>query len=332
MQMISAIRARAAGFSNRGLHKLSVDLRHMRHFVAVAEELHFGRAAKRLNIAQPPLSQSIRRLEVDLGVVLFTRSRREVALTPAGHVFLREARSTLQQADIATKLVRRAAEHRAEVRVGFIGPALYRFLPSALAEFTRKFPEILVKLHDHPSPVQVEKLLAGDLDVAFASGTSRRCEDCQVLTVERAPLVAAIPSDWPLAAQTSVQLADLADKPFILPPPFKFDETSAEILSMFFKAGFVPTVTQESTHAHTTVSLVGAGLGYSLITATAVLTAQRGVTFRPIVEFGPSHQWSLTMIWDASHQTDASRCFTDFISAYVADHPENLEFESGLWP
>ena len=305
---------------------MSIDLRHMRHFVAVAEVLHFGRAAKALRIAQPPLSQSIRRLEADLGVTLFIRSRRGVQLTDAGAVLLREARATLAQVELATKLVRRVGEAHQEVRVGFVGPALYRFLPDALARFAEAHPDILVRLNEQPSPQQVTGLLAGDIDVAFLSGAFDQIENCEVLVAERAELVAVFPADWPLAARASIRLADLAPLPFILPPAQKFTGGAADILGLFTKSGIAPTITQESTHAHTTLSLVGAGLGYSLITGTASLTRPRNVAFIPIEDFGIAPQWTLSMVWQSAHLTAAARIMTDFMAEYIAAHPENQGF------
>jgi DNA-binding transcriptional LysR family regulator len=305
-----------------------MDLRHMRHFLAVAEELHFGRAARRLNIAQPPLSQSIKRLETDLGVDLFKRSRRGVELTPAGQVFMREARRALVQADLAVKLARREASRISEVRVNFIGPALYRLLPPLLVGFTERAPQTHVRLSERPSPAQVEAIMAGDADIGFvtAAAAATEIENCETFLMERAPLVAVVPSSWPLARRRSVTLADLSDRPFILPPPTKYGTKPTETLSLFTKAGMMPLVTQESTHANTTLSLVGAGLGFSLITATAALTKAQNVSFVPIAEFGTEPQWGLMMIWRPDHLTSAAKSFVSFAVDYVRATPGLLEF------
>ena len=228
-------------------------------------------------MAQPPLSQSIRRLELDLGVDLFDRSRRGVELTAAGRVFLVEAQRTLAQADLARKMAFREAAKVPEVRVSFVGPALFRVLPDLLVRYRTEQPGAHVRLHERSSPEQLAGILAGDFDIGFvtAAGTSRG-SGCETLVVERAPFVAAIPADWPLAAAESITLAQIAEQPFITPPP-QYALHSSEMLSVFKAAGVMPQVAQEAIQTNTTISLVGAGLGCSLVVATAALmpAAQR---------------------------------------------------------
>jgi DNA-binding transcriptional LysR family regulator len=149
---------------------MDADLRHMRHFVAVAEELHFGRAAARLGMAQPPLSQSIRRLEGALGFPLLERTRRRVGLTPAGQVFLEEARSTLRRADEAVRIARRAAsEDMAELTVTFVSAALYRTLPEVLRSHREGFPAAAIRLDERPTEAQLAGLQDGSVDIDFVT-------------------------------------------------------------------------------------------------------------------------------------------------------------------
>lgn len=302
-----------------------MDLRHMRHFVAVAEELHFGKAARRLNMAQPPLSQSIRRLELDLGVDLFDRSRRGVELTAAGRVFLEEARRTLMQADLARKMTQREAAKIPEVKVSFVGPALYRVLPGLIVEYRAAVPDVHVRLHERPSPDQLTGILAGDFDVGFvtAAGTARG-SGCETMLVERARFVAAIPADWPLAQGDAVSLADLAEQPFITPPP-QYAAQASEPLGMFKSVGVMPQVTQEATQTNTTVSLVGAGLGCSLVVATAALMQARNVRFLPIADHVPTAHWELMMTWHPEHVGTLGTDFVRFARDYVRDNPHLLD-------
>jgi DNA-binding transcriptional LysR family regulator len=305
----------------------AMSFRQMRHFVAVAEELHFGRAAKRLNMAQPPLSQSIRRLETDLGIELLARSRKGVELTAAGEIFLREARQALIHADLARKLALREAHKAQDVRVGFIGPALYRLLPPLLVAFTQENAAIDVRLYEDRTAAQVKSILQGETDVGFVTAGSQEIEDCDTLIVERATLVAAVPALWPLAGRGSITLAELADYPLILPPAQNFATEPRQVLKMFGSAGGrLPKVIQESTHSNTTLSLVGAGVGFSIITGTAVLANPANVRFVAITDHAPSSDWSLMMIWRDAQLTRAARSFVDFTKVYVASRPELMSF------
>jgi DNA-binding transcriptional LysR family regulator len=304
-----------------------MSFRQMMHFVAVAEELHFGRAARRLNMAQPPLSQSIRRLETDLGVELLARSRKGVELTAAGEIFLREARQALVHADLARKLALREAQKAQEVRVGFIGPALYRLLPPLLVAFSRENSAIDVRLYEERTSAQVKAILRGETDVGFVTEGSPEMEDCETLIVERATIVAAVPADWPLAAAASLTLAELADYPLVLPPAQNHATEPRQVLKMFGNTGGrLPNIIQESTHANTTLSLVGAGVGFSMLTSTAALASPTNVRFIAITDYIPSSDWGLTMIWRDAQLTRAGRQFVEFTRAYVAERPELMAF------
>lgn len=300
-----------------------VDLRLMRQFVAVAEELHFGRAAKRLNMAQPPLSQSIRRLEASLGVELFDRSRRSVELTPAGAVFLVESRRTLAQAEVARKMAQRTAAIVPEIRVSFIGPALYQLLPGLIASYRVAAPEVQVRLYEEPSPVQIRGILAADYDVGFVTAGLRDTAHCQTLLVERSPFVAAVPADSALGTRETITLVELADHPFILPP--QHYAAGSETLSIFKAVGVIPDVTQEASQTNTTLSLVGAGLGCSIVMAPARLSQARNVHFIDIADGPPSVRWEMAMAWERDRPTGHTRDFIRFATDYVRDRPDLIE-------
>lgn len=297
-----------------------MNLRHMRHFVAVAEEMHFGRAAQRLGMAQPPLSQSIKRLETDLGVELFDRSKRSVELTRAGRTFLAEARRTLLQADLARKMTVRAALQAQELRVSFIGPALYRLLPALLVGYRAVAPEVAVKLFERPSPQQVSGLDAGDFDVGFIAGGTSTSDGHETMVVEQAPYIAAVPADGVFGGRTSLGLAELAEQPFISPPS-AYAEQSSRALAMFKSVGLMPPVAQEATQTNTSLSLVGAGLGCSLVMATAPLAGFRNVRFLPIQDEVDYDLWELLMVWRPLRGSVRVNEFVAFVRAFVRDNP-----------
>lgn len=299
----------------------------MRQFVAVAEEQHFGRAAARLNMAQPPLSQAIRRLEISLGVELFNRSKRNVELSAAGEVFLVEARRTLLQAEVARKMAQNAASETPEVRISFIGPALYQVLPEILVRFRAAVPNVHARLFESPTPQQIAGIMAGDFHIGFITHGIRH-DGCASKLVERSGFVAAVPANWPLAARKSISLVELADHPFIMPPR-KYSEQS-ETMNLFKSVGVIPRIEQEANQTSTSLSLVGAGLGCSLVMATAALQTARNVAFLRIEDDLPHARWELAMAWNPDHISADTRQFLDHANQYLEDNPQLLDADAYL--
>ena len=297
----------------------------MRQFVAVAEELHFGRAAARLNIAQPPLSQAIQRLEASLGVALFNRSKRSVELTEAGRVFLIEARRTLLQAEVARKMAQTAGAEVPEVRISFIGPALYQVLPEVLVRFRAAVPNVHARLFEATSPDQIAGIMDGDFHVGFITHGIRHA-GCESRLVERSRFVAAVPADSALAGRATITLAELAEHPFILPPQ-KFTENS-ETLDLFKTVGVVPRVEQEASQTNTTLSLVSAGLGCSVVMATAALQTTRNVYFLRIADAPVEARWEMAMAWHPGHLSPQTRQFLAFVDRHLAANSALLDADS----
>jgi DNA-binding transcriptional LysR family regulator len=270
-----------------------VDLRKLKYFVVTAEELHFGRAARRLGISQPPLSMQLRALEDDLNVRLFDRDSRNVALTVAGAVLLEEARKILEQVDQARTLVQRTSRgEQGSLSVGFITPVEYSFLPPLLRDFRRRYPGVRLQLRELMSDAQQRELLAGTLDVGFLTGpvADRRLR-CHEIMVE--PLIAAIPSGHPVAGKLgagkagAISIDRLANQDVIMFPraiaPTLYDET----LAFCRRADFDLRIAQEVSQSQTIVSLVSAGLGIAIVPASMRHLRRSGVIYRRFRERSP---------------------------------------------
>lgn len=256
-----------------------MELRQLRYFVAVAEELHFRRAALRLHVAQPPLSQQIQRLERELGSELFRRTRRKVELTSAGEVFLAEARRTLVHAERAEEAVRSAARGEAGwLRVGFVGSISYDLLPRLLREFRERYPRVQMELRQLTTEDQVEGLRRGDIDV----GLVRELESVEGLTVVpllKEPLLAALPDNHPLSERESVSLAELSEERFITVPRSQAPRLYDRFVYLCHTAGFSPRISQEALQFPTILGLVAAEMGVST-TPDAVRSFQKtGVSY-----------------------------------------------------
>lgn len=251
-----------------------MELRHIRYFVAVAEELHFRRAAERLNVSQPPLSQQIRQLEEELGVALFHRNRRGVSLTPAGRRFLPRARRILSDVDIALLLTKRDSAQT--FTVGFVSSATSLMAP-ILRNFRGAHPDIDLRLVEGSTSQQGDMLRSGEIDVGFLRPpVPGRGVNTEILVQERLALILA--DDHPLAGRPHLKLADMARERFVLFPrplgPGLFDS----IIVACRKAGFSPEIDQIGDSMLTILGLVAAGQGVSLVPSSLKREAS-GVVF-----------------------------------------------------
>lgn len=277
---------------------LIMELRHLRYFIAVAEELHFGRAAARLHLAQPPLSQQIRALEEELGVRLLARTSRSVALTPAGSAYLTEARAVLARVDEAGRQARRIHLGEAgELCVGYMNPVMDAVLCRALANYRASRPEVALRLRELPTAQQLAELRAGRLDVGFVrlvregrdAGKAGGAQDLSGLTtrlVAREPYVLAMPEGHPLAGFETVPLRQVAEQPLILFPrqgmPALHDALLAALRASLGPSGGAPHISQEVSGKYASLALVAAGFGVCLVPASARDWLRRGVVLRAV--------------------------------------------------
>lgn len=265
-----------------------MELRHLRYFVAVAEECHFGRAAQRLHIAQPPLSQQIRQLETALGVQLLTRSTRRVDLTPAGARYLERARAILADVVRAGDEAALIADGRiGRVAIGFTGSATYELLPSLSRRLRALSPDLVLDLRGELlTPSQVTGLRDGVLDVGFLRPPVRDPE-IEVHPLRREPLVVVLPEAHPLTSHDEIALADLAAEPFITYPSHHRSVVHDAVLDACQAAGFTPHAS-EVAETSTLVSFVAAGLGVALVPGSVQQLRITGAAYRPLAGIAPT--------------------------------------------
>lgn len=260
---------------------MNIGLRHFRSAVAVAEHLHFGRAAAELGIAQPALSQLIRTLEKDLDVTLFERTTRRVRLTPAGEAFVADARAALSAVDLASVRARAAGRGTTGVlSIGTVGSAVFHPLSAVVRAFRSRYPDVSLRFSELPTVDQIAGLRVERLDVAFLRPPiPGPADDISVVPLTKEPLVAVLPADHRLAGKERITIDSLADEPFVCFPrhlgPGLFDE----ITSLCRGAGFNPRIEQEAVQMQTIVGLVAAGCGVSIVPGVIAAHGHPGVTF-----------------------------------------------------
>jgi len=265
-----------------------MDHRKLRYFVAVAEELHFGRAAHRLNVSQPPLSVQIRALEDELGAPLFTRDRRNVELTEAGRILLAEARKILHQLEHARVMVQRAGRGEiGRLAIGFITPVEYNVLPNLLGEFRRRYPDVVMTLRETMSDQQLAELDSGTLDIGLLSAPVDR-PTIESRGIWRERVVLAVPAQHAFARLASIPLRKLANEQFIMFPRSIAPALYDDVLQFCRRGGFSLQIVQEATQSQTIISLVSAGIGLAILPSSIQGLRRAGVTYRPFREQSPS--------------------------------------------
>ena len=260
-----------------------MELRHLRYFVIVAEEQNVTRAAERLHLSQPPLSRQVRDLEAELGVELFRRTAKSLALTEAGKVFLGEARAVLLRAEQAVESARAAARNcHGRLRVGYAPSLTARFLPGTLRAFAEEFPAVKVDLHDLSSEECRQRLAARKLDLALTIKPAGMAKGLAFETLVAASVSCAVAPAHPLARKRSVRLRDLAGLPFVAYAEEDYPEYAEWLRRVCRAAGFRPEIVGEYDGATGLITAIESGRGVALVAATLQCLAGVRVAFLPV--------------------------------------------------
>ncbi|NHZ98176.1 LysR family transcriptional regulator [Massilia sp. CCM 8734] len=304
---------------------MNLELRQLRYFVAVAEELHFGKAALRLHMTQPPLSQTIQGLEELLGAPLFARSRRAVELTPAGAALLPEARRILAASALLPALVQRAAGGAAgRLSLAFVSSADYSVLPPFLRRYRAAFPQVSIALQEATSDVQIDDLLHGRIDTGLliAPLPDKARLELDYLKVLTEPLIVALPAGVVSGAPgQAVALAALPPLPLIIFPRPIAPALHDAILACFRAAGITPEIGQEAIQMQTIVSLVSAGMGMALVPQSVSNLMRPGVEYRALRD--PTPQVETGLAWRRDAVSPVLQGFLDLLRKNTdADPPD----------
>jgi DNA-binding transcriptional LysR family regulator len=284
---------------------MTLELRHLRYFLAVADELHFSRAAERLQIAQPALSQQIRKLEAEVGVDLFRRTQRHVELTVAGQAMVRPARQCLAEAAGAVDTARRAARGEiGHLRIGFIESAAMTFVPMAVRRFRSAHPQVGLTLSELAVEAQVDGLRSGILDVAILR-LPANIDGLKLVPSAEEGLVVVVPEGHPLAGRKRVAPRALGDESLVLLARETVPGLYDQIIALQHESGGAQ-IAQEATSIQAVLGLVAAGLGVSLLPASVRSLARSGVGF---IELSPSPRSAMQLAWRDSDHSPLTAAF-----------------------
>lgn len=294
-----------------------MELRHLRYFVTLAEELHFGRAAQKLHIAQPPLSQQIRQLEVELGFDLFYRTKRSVELTTAGSVFLQEVQQIFKLLDTAIQSGKKASRGElGKLVIGFVSSAAYNILPLALRSHRECFADVSLELREMTTSEQLQQLQTGTIDVGFLRPPITS-EDLDLEIIYQESLIVALPENHRFADRETISLATLAQEQFIFFPRSLAPGLYDLILDLCLQAGFQPNLSQEAAQMQTIVSLVAGKIGVAIVPESLQNLQRTGVVYRMLTEQTPKIAIALT--WRKHDKSPTLQRFIDIVIQATSD-------------
>jgi DNA-binding transcriptional LysR family regulator len=298
------------------------DIRELECFVAVAEELHFSRAAKRLHMTQPPLSRQIQNLEERLGTHLLTRRTRRVELTAPGRNFLNDAREILRQVDRATTAAQRMQRGESErLRFGFIGYLVASDLVEVLRAFRRVRPQCRLELVDMEASRQLAEIRVGQLDGGFFGvGPDEPLSNLKLVTWKRVPLIIVLPADHALAQKKcKLTLSHLKEEDWVMLSRTRARDFRKQVDELCAEAGFLPRVVEESESVHAVMAMVAAGTGIALASESLTGLVKRGLVYRILNSRGAVVRRNF--VWRAEAESEALRAFTEVLRGYRAEVP-----------
>ncbi|CAJ8536534.1 LysR family transcriptional regulator [Burkholderia pseudomallei] len=302
-----------------------IDLRRLRYFIVVAEELHFGKAAQRLHLAQPPLTRHISALEGELGLRLFDRSTRSVKLTAEGELFLPHARDVLDavhRAEIASQ--RAALGKEGKVALGYTSSVpLCDAFGTLIRNFARSFPDIELSLVEASSAQQGRSIKEGLLDIGIGWKNSfEDYEGCRVKTIAAEPLVVAVSQERTLASEASLAVEQLADETFVLFPPGYGSTLDRKAFDLCATAGFTPRRGPSASQMTTMIALVAAGRGVAIVPEAVSTLRKPGVAYVPLTD--ESALIELVLMWREAGLSLAARSFVEWHKAHVAQRVDGM--------
>ncbi|ARP83020.1 hypothetical protein CAL12_20835 [Bordetella genomosp. 8] len=294
-----------------------INSRVLRQFIAVAEELHYGRAALRAGIAQSPLSQAIQKLEAHLGTPLFVRNKRSVALTPAGTVFLEEAYQWLRYEEVAIQRTRGASSgETGQLSIGFIGSVGYGFMPELINRFRQEFPQVLLRVVEMTTKDQLEQIQGRALDVGMLR-TPLPVAAPQIRTraYQRDRLVVALSASHPLARRKRIALRQLAGESFVSFSREKVPAAHAQLIAVCGAAGFYPSIEQECSQVASVICLIAAGLSVALVSGNLTSLIHPKVSYVPISDQTPYLDQEVSLAWRENDSNPALHALLDVARA-----------------
>ncbi|MDM9383641.1 LysR substrate-binding domain-containing protein [Chlorogloeopsis sp. ULAP01] len=307
---------------------MNIELRHLHYFIAVAEELNFGRAAERLHIAQPPLTRQIRHLEEELGVKLFHRTTRRIQLTEPGRVYLAEARRVLAQIQEGIVLARLAS--RGEIGrlvIGFEGSSAYDIVPLSVKVFKERFPKVNLIVYEMTTGDQVQALHNAHIEIGFVVPPLSNACNLMVENILREPLVVALPQTHHLSNQSELNMANLNDETFIICPRHHKCGLYDHVIAVCHQAGFSPRLTQETSEVQSILGFVAAGLGVALLPASVTHLQKSGVVYRRLQP--PTAELELAIAWQREKSSPMLPAFIEIVKEFARQMANENGYQTG---